>query len=112
MLKSRYENASATPNYEGLDQVSLLVSPSHRHLYVEFLLELIDVQYEPKRATISPDTIKTFIRKIALSTDQETALIELCDARNYSPLYQQLRTLETLLNPVSESKEETKESKH
>jgi hypothetical protein len=105
MLKTRFESTETTPSYEGLGQLSLLVSPYNRHLYVEFLLELIDVEYEPKRASISPETIKVFIRKIALSTEQETLLLGLCDRDNYTALGQKLQELESLLNPTNEFSE-------
>lgn len=101
ILKNRYENTEK-PHYKGLDQTPLLISPAHRYLYIEFLLEITDVEYEPKRTAIPIDTIQAIISRIGLRT-VEDSLRPLCEAcatdKNYDALRKKLKELDNELRP-------------
>lgn len=104
MLKSLYETTEE-PNYEGLDQHSLLIG-SRRYLYTELLFELTDVEYEPKRRAVPIDTIKAIIRKIDLPDNLLIReCLDLCDTqactrdKNYSALREKLQKLDKALRP-------------
>lgn len=77
MLKNRYENIEK-PHYKDLDQRFLDIPSFGRNFYASLLLELTDVEYEPKRKAVPIETIKVFIRRSKLLEVDVDSVIRRC----------------------------------